>query len=254
IEAVFVGTIATLVGLVFGVAGVGVLRWVVGLTGVSLLSGPSIVSPVSIAIAAAVGLGATVLSAWIPARRAAATPPMEALREGAAEPRVVSRARTASGMVLAAVAVAGGAVAVASSNPVWLLPAAAIVPALVLCGPAIVSASARWSSPLARRAAGVSGRIAAGNLGASPRRSASTALALTLGTAMVTMFAIFASSLTSGVGNDVREGLRADLVVTSATPDFPTIDPSLGGRLASSSDVDEVSSLSIAEGIVDGRA
>ncbi|GAB3992126.1 hypothetical protein GCM10029992_00310 [Glycomyces albus] len=86
IEAVFIGTIATLAGLVFGVAGVDALRWVVGLSGISLLTGPPIVSPASIAIAATVGIGATILSAWIPARRAAATPPIEALRESAAEP------------------------------------------------------------------------------------------------------------------------------------------------------------------------
>ncbi|GAB4085666.1 ABC transporter permease [Myceligenerans cantabricum] len=254
IEAAFVGTIATLVGLVGGVAGVGALRWVVGLTGVSLLTGPAIVSPTSVAVAATVGIGATILSAWIPARRAAATPPIEALRESAAEPRAVSRARTASGLVLAAAAVAAGAVAVVSSNPVWLLLAAAIVPALVLCGPALVTAAARWSSPAARRAAGVFGSIAAGNLAASPRRSASTALALMLGTAMVTMFAIFASSLTSGVGTDVREGLRADLVVTSATPDFSTIDPTLAGRISALPDVGAVTALSSAEGIVAGKA
>ncbi|MZE80631.1 ABC transporter permease [Streptomyces xinghaiensis] len=254
IEAAFVGTIATLAGLVCGVAGVGALRWVVGLTGVSLITGPTIVSPTSIAIAATVGIGATILSAWIPARRAAATPPIEALRESAAEPRVVSRARTASGLVLAAAAIAGGTVAVVGSNPVWLMLAAAIVPALVLCGPAIVTASARWSSPAARRAAGAPGSIAAGNLAASPRRSASTALALMLGIAMVTVFSIFASSLTSAVGTDVREGLRADLVVTSATPDFSTIDPTLAGRIAALPDVDSATALSIAEGIVAGKA
>ncbi|OMQ16624.1 hypothetical protein A7K94_0201170 [Modestobacter sp. VKM Ac-2676] len=253
-EAVFVGTIATLAGLVLGVAGVGALRWVVGLTGVSLLTGPSIVSPISLAIAATVGIGATILSAWIPARRAAATPPIEALRESAAEPRVVSPVRTASGLVLAAAAIAGGALAVVLSSPVWLALAAAIVPALVLCGPAIVTATARWSSPAARRAAGVSGTIAARNLAGSPRRSASTALVLMLGTAMVTIFAIFASSLTSGIGTDVREGLQADLVVTSATPDFPTIDPTLAGRIAALPDVDEVTALTIAEGIVAGTA
>jgi putative ABC transport system permease protein len=75
-----------------------------------------------------------------------------------------------------------------------------------------------------------------------------------LGTAMVTMFAILASSLTSGIGTDVREGLQADLVVTSATPDFSTIDPTLEGRIAALPDVDAVSALSIAEGIVAGRA
>ncbi len=254
IEAAFVGTIATLVGLVGGVAGVDALRWVVGLTGVSLLTGPLILSPVSIAVAATVGIGATILSAWIPARRAAATPPVEALRESAAEPRVVSRARTASGLLLAAAAITGGAVAVVSSNPMWLMLAAAVVPALVLCGPAIVTATARWSSPVARRAAGVSGSIAAGNLAGSPRRSASTALALMLGTAMVTMFAIFASSLSSGIGADVREGLRADLVVTSATPDFATIDPTLAGRITALQNVDTVTALTIAEGIVAGKA
>jgi putative ABC transport system permease protein len=100
----------------------------------------------------------------------------------------------------------------------------------------------------------VRGSIAAGNLASSPRRSASTALALILGTAMVTMFAIFASSLTSGVGTDVREGLQADLVVTSATPDVSTIDPTLAGRIAALPDVDAVATLSKVEGIVAGRA
>lgn len=68
------------------------------------------------------------------------------------------------------------------------------------------------------------------------------------------MFAIFASSLTSGVGTDVREGLKADLVVTSATPDFPTIDPNLADRVEALPGVDAVAALSIAEGIVGGRA
>jgi putative ABC transport system permease protein len=252
IEAAFIGTIATLVGLVCGVAGVGVLRWAVGLSGFSLITGPSIVSPTSIAVAATVGLGTTILSAWIPARRAAATPPIEALRESAAEPRVVSRARTASGLVLAATAIAGGVAAVVSSNAVWLAFAVAIVPALVLCGPAIVTVAARASSPMARRVAGVCGSIASGNLGASPRRSASTALALMLGVAMVTMFAIFAGSLRSGIGTDVRDGLQADLVVMSATPDFATIDPTLEGRIAALPDVDAVSALAVAEGLVAG--
>lgn len=254
IEAAFVGTIATVVGLAVGIAGVGVLRWVVGLTGVSLLSGPTVVSPTAIAIAAVVGIGTTILSAWIPARRAAATPPIEALRESAAEARSVSAARTVSGLVLGVAAIVGGTMAVVASNPMWLLLATAVVPALVLCGPAIVTAAARWSTPVARRTAGVSGSIAAGNLASSPRRSASTALALMLGTAMVTMFAIFASSLTSGIGTDVREGLQADLVVTSATPDFSTIDPDLGTRIGALPDVGSVSSLSIAEGIVAGKA
>lgn len=254
IEAALVGTIATLAGLVCGIAGVGALRWLVGLTGVTLLTGPSIVSTTSIAIAATVGIGATILSAWIPARRAAATPPIEALRESAAEPRVVSPARTASGLVLAAAALAGGAVAVVRSSATWVMLVAAIVPALVLCGPAIVTAAARGSAQAARRGAGVCGSIATGNLAASPRRSASTALALMLGTAMVTMFAIFASSLTSAVGTDVREGLQADLVVTSATPDFPTIDPTLAGRIAALPDVDVVTAMSSAEGVVGGKA
>lgn len=253
IEALLVGTVATLVGLVCGVAGVSVLRWVVGLAGVSLLTGPSVVSVTSIAVAATVGVGATLLSAWIPARRAAATPPIEALRESAAEPRVVRPARTASGLVLAAAAITGAAVAVVRSSPTWLMLAAAIVPALVLCGPAIVTTAARWSAPVARRTAGVCGSIAAGNLAASPRRSASTALALTLGTAMVTMFAIVASSLTSAVKTDVREGLQADLVVTSATADFSTIDPTLAGRIGALPDVEAVAALSIAEGIVAGQ-
>lgn len=253
IEAVVIGTVATALGVLFGLAGVGVLRWLVGLTGVTLLTGPSIVQPTSIVIAVAVGVGATLLSAWIPARRAAATPPIEALRDSAAEPRVVSTTRTRIGLVLAAIAVVGGAVAAARTSSAWLVPTAAIIPALVLCGPAIVTAAARWSAPLARRVAGVRGVIAAGNLASSPRRASSTALALMLGTAMVTMFSVIASSLTNAIGTDVREGLRADLVVTSATADFATIDPTLSGRIAALPEVESVASLAIGEGIMAGE-
>ncbi|MFM7534469.1 MAG: FtsX-like permease family protein [Acidimicrobiales bacterium] len=253
VEALFIGTVATSLGLASGVAGVGVLRWLVGLTGVTLLTGPSIVSPTSISIAATVGVGATLLSAWIPARRAAATPPIEALRDSAAEPRVVSTMRTTAGLVLGALAVVGGVAAVVQASATWLVLAAAVVPALVLCGPAIVTTAARWCAPVARRTVGVRGVIAAGNLAASPRRASSTALALMLGAAMVTVFAIITSSLTSAVGTDVREGLRADLVVTSATADFATIDPTLAGRIGTLPEAASVASLAVAEGIVAGQ-
>ena len=253
IEATLIGVVATAAGIGAGVAGVGALRWLVGLTGVTLLTGPSVVATSSLLIAAVVGLGATVLSAWVPARRAAATAPIEALRDAAAEPRTVRRGRTVTGLVMAGSAVAGGAISVWRTSTAWLGLAALVVPALVLCGPAIVTGAARVSAAPARRLAGVRGAIAAGNLAASPRRASSTALALMLGTAMVTMFAIVASSLTDAVGSDVRDGLRADLVVTSATADFPTIDPTLAGRLASLPEVDAVGSLAIAEGIVSGE-
>jgi putative ABC transport system permease protein len=74
-----------------------------------------------------------------------------------------------------------------------------------------------------------------------------------LGTSMVTLFGIVASSLAGAVGADVRRGLRADLVITSATADFATIDPTLADRLASLPDVEAVSALAIAEGIEAGR-
>jgi putative ABC transport system permease protein len=253
VEALVIGVVATTLGLLCGVAGVGVLRWLVGLTGVTLITGPSIVSVTSMTVAACVGVGATLLSAWIPARRAAATPPIEALRDSAAEQRAVSRARTATGLGLAAVAVSGGAVAVLRTSTAWLGLVAALVPALVLCGPAIVTSAARWGAPVARRVAGVHGSIATGNLAASPRRASSTALALMLGTSMVTLFAIVASSLTGAVGADVRDGLRADLVITSATADFATIDPTLADRLASLPAVEVVGALAIAEGIEAGN-
>ncbi len=252
IEALVIGVVATALGLLCGVAGVGALRWLVSLTGVTLITGTTVVSATSLTVAAGVGVGTTLLSAWIPARRAAATPPIEALRESAAEQRAVSRARTAAGLALAALAVFGGAVAVWRSSTAWLILVTALVPALVMCGPVIVTSAARWGTPVARRFAGVHGSIAAGNLAASPRRASSTALALMLGTAMVTLFAIVASSLTGAVGADVRDGLQADFVITSATADFATIDPTLADRLDSLPAVGSVGALAIAEGIEAG--
>jgi putative ABC transport system permease protein len=252
-EAALLGVTATAVGIVAGLAGVGVLRRLVGLTGVTLLNGPPVVSARSLLIAAAVGVLTTLVSTVVPARRAAATAPVEALRDGAAEPRRVSRLRSAAGVGLSATAIVAAALAVWQGNTAWLAVAAMIVPGLVLCGPAIVVTASRALATPSRWFAGVNGSVAAGNLAASPRRAASTALAVMLGTALVTLFAIVSSSLSTAVGADVERGLRADLVITSATPDFATIDPTLADRISALPQVRTVSALAIAEGIVDGE-
>lgn len=252
-EALVIGVVATSLGVVGGIAGVGVLRWMVGLTGVTFLNGPTIVSSTSLVVGVSSGLLTVLLAAWVPARRAAATAPVEAMRDATAESRRLSRTRTAVGLGLAVCSVTGGAAAVALDSSAWLGLVVLVVPALVLCGPALIRATATVSAPLLRRVAGPRGAIAAGNLGGSPRRASSTSLALTLGSALVVLFAIIASSLSSAVGTDVRDGLKADFVVTSATADYATIDPSLSGRLRERPELGAVASLTVAEGVIDSR-
>ena len=82
LEAVAIGLVASAVGIVAGIGVAIGLREVFGLFGAGLPDSPIIISIRTIAVAAAVGIGVTVLSAIGPARKASRVPPVVALRDG----------------------------------------------------------------------------------------------------------------------------------------------------------------------------
>jgi putative ABC transport system permease protein len=74
---------------------------------------------------------------------------------------------------------------------------------------------------------------------------------LTLGVAMVAFFVTLASTLTAGLADDATKALRADAVVTSVTPDFATVDPTLSTRLSAIDGVSVVAPTNRAEAKID---
>lgn len=253
-EAILIGAVATAVGIGVGLASVNAMRAVMSALGLSFLDGPTVISPLTLLIAGGVGLITTLVSAWFPARSAASTAPLEALREAKTESRAVSALRTAIGLASLGIGVAAVFWAVIASN-VWLLAASCLlVPGLILAGPALVNATVRIARPALRKVAGIEGTIASTNLDRSPRRASSTSLALSLGVALIGFFTILATSLSAAVTDDVSASLKADHVVTSVSAEFPSIDPGLQERITAVDGVTAAAAVAQVEGAVDGSS
>lgn len=250
-EALVVGTVATAIGIGVGLASVTAMRSLMWALGLSFLDGPTVIQPLALLIAGGVGVITTLASAWFPARNAASTAPIEALREAKSEPRGVAGLRTTIGLACLGFGVAALFGAVIASN-IWLLAASGLlVPGLILAGPVLVHATVRIARPALSGTAGIEGTIATTNLDRSPRRAASTSLALSLGVALIGFFAILATSLGAAVTNDVSASLHADHVVTSVSDQFSSIDPGLHERIAAIDGVTAVAAVAQADGAVD---
>ena len=252
-EAILVGLVATAIGIGVGLASVNAMRTLMSALGLSFLDGPTVISPVTLLIAGGVGVITTLLSAWFPARSAASTPPIDALREAKTEHRAISGLRATVGLTCLGIGVAALFGAVIASNALFLAAAGLLVPGLMLAGPVLVHAAVRIARPALRGAAGIEGTIATTNLDRSPRRASSTSLALSLGVALVAFFAILASSLSAAVTNDVSASLNADHVITSVSDQFSSIDPGLHERVAAIDGVTTAAAVAQAEGAVDAN-
>ena len=89
LQGIYVGVGGTLIGLVLGVLAAlninAILDWVQAITGMHLLDGsffvevPVLVKPTDLMVIAGMSCGLSILSAWVPARRAAALDPVQAL-------------------------------------------------------------------------------------------------------------------------------------------------------------------------------
>lgn len=228
VEALITALIASAAGIVFGFGMAVVIRGLMNLVGLALPPGDLVLVPRTILIGLAVGLGLTLASAVLPARKAARVPPVAAIREEAARPkRRTLRRRAAAGTGLTAV----GAVALA----VGLIGTVDNGIAFVGAGAAIIFIGVSVLAPLAARPladiigwplpriAGVGGQLARENTKRQPRRTASTASALMVGVALVVFFTIFAASTKASVEQTIFELFPADLTFQSSNQGDPQI-------------------------------
>lgn len=259
VEALVVGLVSAVLGLLAGVGLSNLLRLLFDALGVSFPDGGLVLQARTVVVAFAVGVGVTTLASLGPARRAARIAPIEALAgTGAAQTEQVSRRRTAAGVVLAA---AGGvAIAVALAG---MVPQPAAIAGL---GAAATFVGVTLFSPLlsqpvvglvgaapARR--GLAGRLARNNAQGNPRRTAATASALMIGVALVSFVSIFAASATASVNTLFTAQLRADFVISPAGFGQAGIPAGLWSTLQERPEVGAASPLRVVQGAVgDGSA
>ncbi|MBV9416402.1 MAG: ABC transporter permease, partial [Solirubrobacterales bacterium] len=216
VEAAVTGLIASVVGVGLGVVAALGLKALLGAFGIVLPSAPLVFEPRTAVVAVAVGVGATVASAVIPARRAVRIAPVAALVDpGDDRGAPVPRRKV----------IAGGAIGLAG---VAALMTGVTKPSLVLAGAgavAVVVARAMLVPLVARPLSGVLGRPLARLLGTpgrlgrensmrNPGRTAQTATALMIGLSLVSTIAVLGASFSASAKHSVDSALSADYIVS----------------------------------------
>jgi putative ABC transport system permease protein len=259
IEGLVLGLVASVVGLVLGLGvGKGMNSLFVAL-GVDLPQAGTVLATRTVVVGLLVGISVTVLASIFPALRATRVPPISAVREGSTPPpsRFASRAPYVAAAILALSAAALGAGLFVSGlgvGGVLLLVGLGTVGLFVgmaLVAPRLVRPLAAVVGWPAQRVGGMAGELARANAIRNPARTASTAAALMIGIALVTVVAVLGGALRDSTRGAVDEQVTAGYVVTSQNG-YDPIPAAVGVAVAAAPGVEASSSVRGDEALVDG--
>jgi putative ABC transport system permease protein len=219
-EGLVIGLLGSALGVALGFALTFGLVFVLERLGVSLPGSGIRVAPATVIQGLLAGTIITLVSVMIPARRAAKTEPIEALRQAAVESNALSKARTIPALALTAV----GAVGLFVASGLLLAAAAlALFVGVVMAGPVIAVVGSRLLRPVLNRF-GLEGRLAADNTSRNPKRTATTSNALLIGVFLVTLVSVAGTSIKDFAVEQINELSTADYIIES---DGGTIDDGL---------------------------
>lgn len=217
--------------------------------------GPLVFTPQTWALSIVLGIGVTVLAAWLPARAAGRITPMEALRPQVGE--VYERqvgVRAWIGVALLIAAVFG--IATRDTTLVGL-GAVLFLVGIALVAPAIVNPLAHVLGNVVELFFAREGAIARSNLQRNPGRSATTVTAVMLGLASIVAMVSLIVAIFAGFYSYIDKSLGSDYIVMPQSIVLQQGNVAAGPRLASelrSTDgVGVVSTLRLAQGRVDGE-
>ncbi len=257
-EALVIGIVASAVGVAAGVAVALGLRGLFGAIGADLPDSPIVIAPRTVLVAAAVGIGVTLISAIGPARKAARVAPVAALRDGASAGQSSGRVRTAIGVGLVLVGMAAGAAglftasATASIIALLAIGSIAVFVGVTMLSPLVAEPITRLLGWPLHRTLGTSGRLAQQNAGRNPQRTATTAAALMIGLAMVAMTLTVGESVKAQLRSTLESSVMADYLASESDGEsqFPT---ELTAQLAELPETGTVTSFRYDEGMVGGE-
>jgi putative ABC transport system permease protein len=222
VEAVFVGLVASLVGIAVGVGLATGLTALFSAAGLDLPRAETVFAARTPIVALLLGSIVTLVASLPPALRATRVSPIAAVREGASLPKGrLARFAFPISIALVALAVAMLGYGLFSGAATSSRIIGVVLGTLALfVGVAMVST--RLVTPLAgvlgwpaAKLAGIAGRLARANAVRVPGRTAATAAALMIGLALVTFVTVMAQGLRSSERDAIRTQVQADYVVVS---------------------------------------
>jgi putative ABC transport system permease protein len=220
-EALIISITATVLGIL---GGLGVAKGLVALFNAAGAGFPDtalVLQPRTVIFAVLVGVGITLLSVLVPARRAAKIPPVAAMRPELGFAALGASRRLIAGAVVTVVGVVLFLVGLFLSpgGTIGLIALAGGGALAIFLG--IASLSTTVARPVSRllgapiqKMFGTPGRLARENASRAPRRTARTASALMIGIALVSAASVFASSLRDTFSRTLDRAVTADYIVT----------------------------------------
>jgi putative ABC transport system permease protein len=221
VEALIMGVLASVVGLFLGLALAEGLFQLFDAVGFTLPNSGLLFETRTIVVSLLLGIGVTLVASLFPALRATRVPPIAAVREGATLPKGrFARLRTPIAAVLTVVGFAMLVTGLFSHGTTAVLLLLIVGTLLVFIGVALLSAPAipvlsgllGWP---AKQVGGAAGYLARDNSRRNPQRTASTAAALMIGLALVTLVATLAAGITQTFRGAVNDQFSGDYALTA---------------------------------------
>ena len=258
-ETLVIGFVASVLGLLAGLALAPALRALMASFGIELPSTGTVVAGRTIIVGLVVGMIATLVSGLVPARRATQVEPVEAMRDAVLpSARRVSRKRLLGslsviglGLVVLLAGLFGGADGSAAASLLGL-GVVLMMFGVALLAPVLVRPLARLIGAPLERLQGLPGRLARENAERQPQRTAITASALMIGLALVVFTAIFAAGLSGSVDKVIDEQLSRSALIVTHDDGFSPVPPDVAERLEGVEGVDAVSPLRFDQANIEG--
>ncbi len=230
LEAFLIGLLASIVGLFLGLGLAKGLNALFVSLGIDLPHAATVFATRTIVVSLLVGVAITVLAALRPAIRATRVPPIAAVREGAVLPPgrfarfgpYVALLTIAAAVALMLVGLFVSSLSTTQRLVLIGAGALALFLGVAMLAKTLVRPLAGVLGWPATKLGGTAGRLARANAMRNPTRTASTASALMIGLALVTLVSVLAAGLKSTFSSSVNELFRADYALT-ATNNFSPI-------------------------------
>ncbi len=261
VESLVVGIVASVIGLFLGLLLAKGLFWLFDAVGFTLPNTGLVFETRTIVVALLAGILVTFLASLRPALRATRVPPIAAVREGATlPPGRFARFRWIGAVLMTVAGFAALLYGLFKSGLdttqvlIWM----GLGTLLVFLGVALFSS--RLVRPLAHvlgwpatRMGGAAGLLARDNARRNPQRTASTAAALMIGLALVTLVATLAAGIVSSFKGAVNDLFTGDYAIT-AQNNFSPIPIDAAEAAAQAPRVTVVGNVRTGEALLNGDA